>query len=384
MNGTWWVSEQDLDESQQSVISLNNSGSFLIIGPPGSGKTNLLLLRAKYLGLAGEPNNKIIVFTRALREFIARGAEQYGIELDNIVTSQRFWIELLYQYGIPWQNKSDFQTQRRGLVERVTQLVQENDLWNIYQTILLDEAHDFLPEEVELFGKLSRSIFAVADKRQKIYSGKEPFDALNQIVDRTITLTYHYRNGRNICELADSLGKDRNSFKSILPTSNYNETLLPSTVSVHKCDCLDHEIDLVIEKLNDQLKAYPDELIGVISPNKSAIKKFQDKILDSEFGRTTSFHNDDLTLSLDQEVRICVSTIHAAKGLEFRALHVLSCDKFKGRPLPRSLSFTAVTRAKTSLDLYYSDSLLGFIEEAISSIQPPREMPQLSDLFELD
>ena len=45
----WWREQGELDEDQSKVIGLQEEGSFLVVGPPGSGKTNLLLLRANYL-----------------------------------------------------------------------------------------------------------------------------------------------------------------------------------------------------------------------------------------------------------------------------------------------------------------------------------------------
>jgi superfamily I DNA/RNA helicase len=46
---SWWRELGDLNDEQRNVIKLPAEGSFLVNGPPGSGKTNLLLLRANYL-----------------------------------------------------------------------------------------------------------------------------------------------------------------------------------------------------------------------------------------------------------------------------------------------------------------------------------------------
>ena len=56
MDETWWRSPDQLDPDQQEIVSLPLEGSHLVVGPPGSGKTNLLLLRASYLARAGFPN----------------------------------------------------------------------------------------------------------------------------------------------------------------------------------------------------------------------------------------------------------------------------------------------------------------------------------------
>ena len=87
---TWWRELRDLDEAQRNVIALPPEGSFLVIGPPGSGKTNLLLLRANYLTNSEHANLAIIVFTRTLREFIRAGGGLYDFDPDNVLTSPSY------------------------------------------------------------------------------------------------------------------------------------------------------------------------------------------------------------------------------------------------------------------------------------------------------
>ncbi|MXW51028.1 MAG: AAA family ATPase [Gemmatimonadetes bacterium] len=381
MNDTWWVSEGQMDDDQKRVVALPLDRGQLVVGPPGSGKTNLLVLRAKYLTLAGRPNFQIVVFTRALREFIAAGADAYGVPGDKIVTSKRFFAGVLYDYGVKVESVEDFGEQRRKLVEQVAGVVQREGLRNIYDAILLDEAHDYLPEEVELFARLSTTLFAVADRRQKIYSGEEPFGVLESIVGDKVELTHHYRNGVNVCRFADRIGRDREAFQPIEASCNYNEKDRPSSVRWERCASLDEEIELVISRLSGQIAAYPDERVGIISPSRSAAARMWAAIEQTEFADVASFQGDDEVVRFDEDVRICVSSLHAAKGLEYRVLHVLSCENFARRPLPRFLAFTAVTRAKTALYMYFSGELLGFLDQAIQSLETRPSPPSIERLF---
>src|SRR5579883_2748838 len=77
MKRTWWVDINELDEDQKRVIALPGDGDYLLLGPAGSGKTNLLLLRGKYLYKRGEKNILVVVFTRTLQEFIVGGSREY-------------------------------------------------------------------------------------------------------------------------------------------------------------------------------------------------------------------------------------------------------------------------------------------------------------------
>ena len=289
MNETWWVADGQLDDDQRRVVSLPVEESHLIVGPPGSGKTNLLVLRAKLLTLARKPNFFIVVFTRALREFIAAGADAYGVPPDKIVTSHKFFSDILYQYDEHVERLEDFAEQRRMLVESVSKVVHEKKLQNIYDAIMLDEAHDYLPEEVELFSKLGTTLYAVADKRQKIYSGEEPFDVLERVIDGTSVLRHHYRNGLDICKFADAIGRDRADFQGMSESCNYDERERPSSVTCERFGSIDEEVAAVVARLDTQLKAYPEERIGVISPSKETARRAWVELEKTELSANVTF-----------------------------------------------------------------------------------------------
>jgi superfamily I DNA/RNA helicase len=53
----WWARRDQLDEHQVELIeNLPLRESHLVLGPPGSGKTNVLLRRAQFVRSQGMPN----------------------------------------------------------------------------------------------------------------------------------------------------------------------------------------------------------------------------------------------------------------------------------------------------------------------------------------
>ena len=207
MNETWWVKQEDLDEKQRSVIDLPLDESHMIIGPPGSGKTNLLLLRASQLVLSGKPNVLIIVFTRTLREFLATGGNIYQFGIDKLKTLNGWTFEFLRQHGLTPSDDEDFDEQRRRRLAQIEKLVKEQQLSNMYDAVLLDEAQDYLPGEIDIFFKLGKVVFAASDSRQRIYVGDNDLGALEAKFQNIYPLRYHYRNGHKICLVADELAK---------------------------------------------------------------------------------------------------------------------------------------------------------------------------------
>jgi len=381
MNAAWWIGQEELDDQQSEVIDLPIGKSYLVWGPPGSGKTNLLLLRANYLYLAHHPNLQIIVFTRALQEFISSGGAQYDFPSDKLKTSTRFWMDLLFQYGLTPTLPSDFEECRKFLIDQIEALIDTKKLKDVYDTILLDESQDYLPQEIVLFRRLSKHLFATADSRQKIYNGADPVDELRAAVAKEITLPYHYRIGRRICKVADILMKDSSSYTLLEPGSQYDEQALPSNVEVVPCISVADQANKIIAALRVQLKAYPGELLGVICPTREVLDGVRTEIAASDFADVCTMQGASDTLSFSKKTCVCVCTLHAAKGLEFRTVHLAGAEFLKKFRNQRKMAFTAVTRAKTTLSVYHCATLPGYLEEALDNVGPSKPLPTIKQVF---
>jgi hypothetical protein len=138
----------------------------------------------------------------------------------------------------------------------------------------------------------------------------------------------------------------------------------------------------IIDKLRVQLLAYPDEWLGVITPRQEEAEALWARISQSEVGAKAVFYTDRSGMLFSSAKNIFVGTMHSAKGLEFRTLHLGAGDylsRFASRQ--RYLAFTAVTRAKTSLSIYYENALPGFFEKAIQALKPLPDLPKLKDVF---
>ncbi len=382
MNGTWWVDPGQLDRKQLDVIELPLDGSYLVLGAPGSGKTNLLLLRANFLTRAGRPDVQIIVFTRTLRDFIASGADRYAFREDKIRTYNGWVLNFLREHGMVPDATDDFTEQRKRRLAQVMSVVDQEQIVGLYDVILLDEAHDYSRAEIELFRRLGRNFFATADLRQQIYQvTDEPVECLRSLVDETVELPFHYRTGRAICKLADGITRHTGRYKPMIETCNYDEVRYPSSVKVFPCDDLSEQCRAVIAELGSQLDAYPNELIGVVCPRHDELATISQQLSNSAVSRFCTFQNTDSYISFDRVRPICVCTVHSSKGLEFRALHFVACDTLHGFGRNRNMAFTGFTRAKTSLSIYHSGNLHGYIESALAAMNPPPALPGLDEVF---
>ncbi len=73
--------------------------------------------------------------------------------------------------------------------------------------------------------------------------------------------------------------------------------------------------------------------------------------------------DDDHDTALDPNKPILIVTAQGSKGLEFRAVQWLFSDDLEGLYTPE-VYYTVVTRAKTSLDIYYEQSMAEQIAKA--------------------
>jgi superfamily I DNA and RNA helicase len=381
MQRTWWVNLNELDKDQQAVIALPADGNYLVLGPPGCGKTNLLLLRAKYLYKKGLHNIAIIVSTRTLQQFITSGSKAYDFPSDRVFTHTRWQMNVLQQYGVKVAPPDGYNEQRSYYTQEIESLVKVKKLTASFDAILIDEAQDYSLGELKLFKQLAKRMFAVADSKQQIYTGKVSQHDLESLLPDHKELKFHYRNGLRICELADAISGDNGSYVSMVSGSKYTEKGQESSVVHGQYDDLDAQIDEVLKKVASQIVAYPDEYIGVIAPKREDVEYIAERLFDSDLADLCVAQGAGETIEFTPTKPICICTIHAAKGLEFRATHLLAADKLKNFSHSKNLAFTAVTRTKTALAVYYSDTLPGFLDQALTLFDEEPKDFDLSELF---
>ena len=373
----WWREQGDLDDDQLEVVGLPEDGSFLVLGPPGSGKTNLLLLRANYLAINFQPHLAVVVFTGTLREFIRSGADRYDFDVDNVLTSASLFDRLLLEAGERIEKTGDFQTDRLARLELLERIVLRNLQEPIYDVLLVDEAQDFLPQEISVFRRLARDIFLVADGRQRIYETHSLIGDLEAVVDRTLGLRFHYRNGPQICEVADGIGRTFSSgYEPIGPTCNYDSSQFRASVDVFQ-GSQDEQIAELATRLELQRRTYPDGFLGVMCPRTDDVRLVASRLAATAL-RDLLCHQDRVEgyQAIQPERPIWISTVHGAKGLEFRAVHVAAAEGVaRVGAGQKRLAYTAVTRAKTALSIYHQNHLPAYLGSALAPFRPQPGRP---------
>jgi DNA helicase IV len=382
MEASWWIDPKELDNDQKKVVALSTAESHVVVGPPGCGKTNLLLLRATYLYKKGVSNIIILSFGRVLREFLATGTTHYPFAGDKIQTYVRWGADLLRANGVEFEEAQTFVATRHKLYTALAQVAAEGKPENVHDVILIDEVQDYSAEEITLIASLADIVFAVGDKDQQISDHKGALDKLEALGAKRTTLTSHYRNGLKICRVADGIKNLIDHPDGLEATSNYDEAKFPSTVDCFGGLTLEEQVAKAIPRIQTQLLAYPGEMIGVLCPRVEDLDFVRDQLAASELSEEIHVQRAGAYSSFSPDRQVVVSTTMGAKGLEFRATHILAADNLKRFAAQRNLTYTAVTRTKTSLSVYHQSNLSGYFEKGVGACgsTKPGE-PTLDELF---
>ena len=91
----------------------------------------------------------------------------------------------------------------------------------------------------------------------------------------------------------------------------------------------------------------------------------------------------NVTGQFDATRMVWLSTITAAKGLEFRAVHIAGLDHLSatGQVAQKQLIYTGITRAKTALSLYWERSIPGYLDAAVRQVAPPKAPATKKQIF---
>jgi len=356
-----------MDRRQEAMAKSLGSGHRVIRGVAGSGKTLVLVARAKLLARL-LPSKRILVtcYTRSLASQLrAELAEFPNIEVVNLDKLMARCIAAAhikhpgYEAGDAVVAQTALQAIRAGNGAR-------------YRAVLVDEAQDFGTEALRFCVELLEStrpdeqdLVIVADSAQNIF--RKDFrwkDAGISAQGRTRLLRVNYRNTREILEFAhrfltadpsisvDEVPDPEDEF-SIIPAETAERSGPPPVVKVAASP--EEEVDLVVETVR-QLYSHrrPSRSIAVLHGEQSVDDKVYRPreivaaLRDADipcFWVTDPKQkaNRDLAGSADEPV--IVSTIQSAKGLEFPDVVVCGLGVREDELTARKLLYVGFTRA---------------------------------------
>lgn len=366
-----------LDCEQEKMAHNIGAGHRLLWGVAGSGKTIVLIARAKLLSQQEDrPNILFLCFNVTLSFYFIRSALANHPNIK--VLHFDGWAKSL---GCTRNMDENNESLGERLLFRLENGCEDTGKYN---AIMVDEAQDFAPSWFKcileaLVDRDNDDLLITGDGNQMIIDGNKSKVTWAKLgikaQGRTKRLETNYRNTKKILELAarfsnhGRLTQDDDNGVSIIPVDvssakregDFRPVLL-------KCLTREQEINVVVNQIKELLQnktwqgcKVPDieaNNIGIIyrhcsSKDKPLIKKLLEKL--NAFTEVVWLNESSESRKNVSEPGVKIQTVHSAKGLQYAAVFVLWADLFPA-PFPntnetqeRNLFYVALTRAEEYL-----------------------------------
>ncbi len=344
---TWLIPRMELTPEQLRAIELDPHENRVILGGPGSGKTQILLHRGHYLreqfGVAPD-RFRIFVYTNALRAYIQSALALLNLP-DDIVLTLDSWCMAFFREKIggrtPWNStvkSPDFDAIRKAVLKKLLAGGRK-----LYDFVLVDEGQDLNAEAYQLLSAMSNHITVCADHKQQIYDhGSQIASILQWLGVRrgNVKLLETYRCCPYIAQLASHLIDDAIEREAYIRQVRTSQTERETPILIHARDAQDEKeqlIDLVRTRLTK------GERVAVLFPQQR-----------HAFGYATALKEAGIEVENPKELdftsdRPKLMPYHSAKGLTFDTVLLprLVASAF-GRMSPQRIVrilFVGITRA---------------------------------------
>lgn len=272
---SWLVPRTELTDSQSRAVGLSSKQHRLVLGSPGSGKTIVLLHRARHLideNQIPPERFRLFVFTNALKAYIRTALRDLELP-DECVMTFDAWCSEYYRNRVnrrlPWNTKSrnrDWVVIRQAVWENSRKLSKSNRL---YDFVMVDEGQDLDRRDFETLAAVSQHVTVFMDPKQKLYERDADESGVAKALGlrrRNLTLLDAYRCSPYIVKAGASFVRDeveRQHFIEQNPPVEKGERQLPLLYLARNAqDERTHLIDVVRTRIDR------NERIAVLFPTR--------------------------------------------------------------------------------------------------------------------
>ena len=346
---TWLVPETDLTIEQMRAIEMPDDDHVVVLGGPGSGKTMVLLYRARHLmrtRSASPDSFRIFVFTNVLSDYIRSAMDILGIPVTCISTFDD-WCRRYYKSEIgasPPRSDNPRVPEFDAIREAVAAHVAVRPLRHrLFDFVLVDEAQDLDSPCFAILKGIARHVTACMDHNQQIYDRGSDERQILQMLGlrrRQMALLETYRCCPYVTEMASLFVEDESERQAYLRQTKTAQTEIETPV-LYGANDFDDEKNHLITTVAARVRR--GERVAVLLPLKRQVFGFAKGM--REAGLEVETQNE-LDFSSDNPKLI---TYHSAKGLTFDSvlmprLTPKSFPKYTDARIERLL-FVGLTRA---------------------------------------
>ena len=374
-----------LDRRQEQVARSLGEGHRVFFGVAGSGKTVLLLARARLLAEQG-PDRRVLVlcYNRALSADLA--ARLAGGSGPSNVEVRTFHAWAGRVTGLRRRRDEPFESYERRLVAAMLGA----GAWpeaERYDAMLIDEAHDFEPDWFRCCVRALRDpeagdLVVAVDSAQSLYGRPRSFTWKSVGIHaqgRSRRLAKNYRNTREILDFAWEVAQEPTADDDDSETHvrvRPEEAVRRGPTPVYRACTSGDEEHAVVARLVERFKGegVAERDIAVLYPRKGgqrAEKLFRALKAVGEVCWVTNDLDPTAREEFTTRPGVRLVTIHSAKGLEFPAVILTALDQLPDRRngdgvADGNLLYVGLTRAMTHLAVTWSGAST-FAERVVRS-----------------
>ena len=316
------VKESMLDDYQMDLLDRTLDRSLVVSGCAGSGKSVIALQKAKRIQAERGPDYTVIVFTKALKDYMQAGRQELG-------------LNDAFYYHWDWKN-------RRGMPKA--------------DYVIVDEAQDFTREEIrEFINSARKNIFFFGDTAQSIYGGLKTTLSMREIGNMlpnadAVPLYFNYRLPKPIAKVTQTyigVGVDPYRERTYKSTENQKPRFIRYASGEDQ-----------IKAIARIIKARNLTDVGILVPHNESIQQMS-KQLNSQginheirYNDRNDFHNSVDTLNFNS-TNPKLMTYHSAKGLQFETVFLPFVESATSDDDRKAL-YVAMTRTYRNLYVMYN------------------------------
>ena len=385
-----------LDDVQVRFAKRIRAGHQILKGPPGSGKTVVLVHRCHFLHRYHSRVKRILLvcFNIALVSYLKRLIQEKGMGLGEGGIEVCHFFELaarILNEAVEYENRDSkyydavAQTARDAVAESLHDLGQ-------FDAILVDEGQDFDDDMFKTVSGLlapDGELVIALDAFQDLYRRKSSWKSLGvEVQGRTHSFNNVYRNTVEIFEFTQRFMGEKprkGSHPSLLQEDFFLHGDPPCLRAFPHSDALE---SFLVEDVKKWIHAreYKRSEIAILYDDKTyrpTSFQYQSRELPGRIlrrlnsaGIPVKWVSKDVRAKEEFDVttdRVSLVSIHSAKGLDFDLVYLVGIEDIHATPEThariRSLLYVAMTRAKHQLVIpYVAES--EFIKRMKESLKP--------------